>query len=173
MCTCTHVTVIFFSGELNNAAAKKLDLEAWFPGSGAFRELVSCSNCTDYQSRRLQIRFGQTKKMNAQVCQGYELTLYGTSQPGRWLWKITSPTRISPAQTYKANYISDQSLLIFRSSNFHFSFHFLFRFASYVLACSLRSSFLRLLLPLGRRFLDSFQKPPHNYHTSRHVLLRG
>ena len=54
-------------GELNNAAAKKLDLEAWFPGSGAFRELVSCSNCTDYQSRRLQIRYGQTKKMNAQV----------------------------------------------------------------------------------------------------------
>ncbi|XP_064398741.1 serine--tRNA ligase, cytoplasmic-like [Halichondria panicea] len=54
------------SGELNNAAAKKLDLEAWFPGSGAFRELVSCSNCTDYQSRRLQIRYGQTKKMNAQ-----------------------------------------------------------------------------------------------------------
>lgn len=55
------------SGELNNAAAKKLDLEAWFPGSGAHRELVSCSNCTDYQSRRLQIRFGQTKKMNAQA----------------------------------------------------------------------------------------------------------
>ena len=55
------------SGELNNAAAKKLDLEAWFPGSGAFRELVSCSNCTDYQSRRLQIRYGQTKKMNTQV----------------------------------------------------------------------------------------------------------
>lgn len=54
-------------GELNNAAAKKLDLEAWFPGSGAYRELVSCSNCTDYQSRRLQIRYGQTKKMNAQV----------------------------------------------------------------------------------------------------------
>ncbi|XP_064633193.1 serine--tRNA ligase, cytoplasmic-like [Lineus longissimus] len=52
------------SGELNNAAAKKLDLEAWFPGSGAFRELVSCSNCTDYQSRRLLVRYGQTKKMN-------------------------------------------------------------------------------------------------------------
>jgi len=49
------------SGELNNAAAKKLDLEAWFPGSGAFRELVSCSNCLDYQSRRLKIRFGQKK----------------------------------------------------------------------------------------------------------------
>jgi len=51
------------SGELNNAAAMKYDLEAWFPGSGAFRELVSCSNCTDYQSRRLKIRYGQTKKM--------------------------------------------------------------------------------------------------------------
>ncbi len=35
--------------------------------SGAFRELVSCSNCLEYQSRRLLIRYGQTKKMNAQV----------------------------------------------------------------------------------------------------------
>ena len=40
------------SGELNNAAAKKYDLEAWFPASRKFRELVSCSNCTDYQVRR-------------------------------------------------------------------------------------------------------------------------
>jgi len=55
------------SGELNNAAAKKLDLEAWFPGSGAYRELVSCSNCLDYQSRRLQIRYGQTKKMGQEA----------------------------------------------------------------------------------------------------------
>ncbi|KAJ8895851.1 hypothetical protein PR048_001190 [Dryococelus australis] len=55
------------SGALNHAAAKKLDVEAWFPGSGAFRELVSCSNCLDYQARRLLVRFGQTKKMNAQV----------------------------------------------------------------------------------------------------------
>lgn len=53
------------SGALNHAAAKKLDLEAWFPGSGAFRELVSCSNCLDYQARRLLVRYGQTKKMNA------------------------------------------------------------------------------------------------------------
>ena len=37
------------SGELNAAAAKKWDLEGWFPGSQAYRELVSCSNCTDYQ----------------------------------------------------------------------------------------------------------------------------
>lgn len=51
------------SGALNHAASKKLDLEAWFPGSAAFRELVSCSNCLDYQARRLRIRYGQTKKM--------------------------------------------------------------------------------------------------------------
>ena len=44
------------SGELNNAAAKKYDLEAWFPASSTYRELVSCSNCTDFQSRRLEIR---------------------------------------------------------------------------------------------------------------------
>ena len=59
--------VAIVSGALNNAAAKKLDLEAWFPGSGAFRELVSCSNCLDYQARRLRVRYGQTKKMNQAV----------------------------------------------------------------------------------------------------------
>ena len=59
--------VAICSGALNNAAAKKLDLEAWFPGSGAFRELVSCSNCLDYQARRLRVRYGQTKKMNQAV----------------------------------------------------------------------------------------------------------
>ena len=50
--------VCICSGALNNAAAKKWDLEAWFPGSGAFRELVSCSNCLDYQARRLRVRYG-------------------------------------------------------------------------------------------------------------------
>ncbi|VDM95520.1 unnamed protein product [Thelazia callipaeda] len=59
--------VCIVSGELNNAAAKKLDLEAWFPGSAAFRELVSCSNCTDYQARRLKVRYGLTKKLSGEV----------------------------------------------------------------------------------------------------------
>lgn len=49
------------SGELNNAAAKKYDLEAWFPASRTYRELVSCSNCLDYQSRRLDIRLRTPK----------------------------------------------------------------------------------------------------------------
>jgi len=50
------------SGALNDAAAKKYDLEAWFPGSSAHRELVSCSNCTDYQARRLEVRYGTAGK---------------------------------------------------------------------------------------------------------------
>ncbi|KAL7272499.1 Cytosolic seryl-tRNA synthetase [Rhizina undulata] len=50
--------VAIVSGALNNAAAKKYDLEAWFPFQGEYKELVSCSNCTDYQSRNLDIRFG-------------------------------------------------------------------------------------------------------------------
>ena len=49
------------SGELNDAAAKKYDLEAWFPGYNAYRELVSCSNCLDYQSRNLNVRYGVGK----------------------------------------------------------------------------------------------------------------
>ena len=49
------------SGALNDAAAKKQDLEAWFPGYGEFRELVSCSNCTDYQSRALDVKFRRAK----------------------------------------------------------------------------------------------------------------
>ena len=44
------------TGELGASAAKKIDLEAWFPGQGRYRELTSCSNCTDYQARRLGVR---------------------------------------------------------------------------------------------------------------------
>jgi seryl-tRNA synthetase len=47
------------SGELNDNAAKKYDLEAWFPASEKYRELVSCSNCLDYQARKLKIRMGK------------------------------------------------------------------------------------------------------------------
>ena len=70
--------VAIVSGALNNAASKKLDLEAWFPFQGEYKELVSCTNCTDYQSRALEIRFGaktqtDTKKkyvhcLNSTLC---------------------------------------------------------------------------------------------------------
>ncbi|CAA0816567.1 Serine--tRNA ligase [Striga hermonthica] len=56
-----YQVVSIVSGALNDAAAKKYDLEGWFPASKTYRELVSCSNCTDYQSRRLEVRYGQKK----------------------------------------------------------------------------------------------------------------
>lgn len=57
--------VSIVTGALNDAAAKKYDLEAWFPGYNDFRELVSCSNCTDFQARDLDIRFGHKKEPHA------------------------------------------------------------------------------------------------------------
>ncbi|WFD33526.1 serine--tRNA ligase [Malassezia cuniculi] len=54
--------VAIVSGALNNAAAMKYDLEAWFPFQGEHKELVSCSNCTDYQSRDLEVRCGVKKQ---------------------------------------------------------------------------------------------------------------
>lgn len=56
-----YQVVAIVSGALNNAAAKKYDLEAWFPFQGEYKELVSCSNCTDYQTRELEIRYGVKK----------------------------------------------------------------------------------------------------------------
>ncbi|MHA1917658.1 MAG: serine--tRNA ligase [Candidatus Ranarchaeia archaeon] len=47
------------SGEMNDNAAKKYDLEAWFPAQNTYREVVSCSNCTDYQTRKLNIKMGK------------------------------------------------------------------------------------------------------------------
>jgi seryl-tRNA synthetase len=44
------------AGDLGGAAARKFDIEAWLPGQGRYREVTSCSNCTDYQARRLQTR---------------------------------------------------------------------------------------------------------------------
>ncbi|KAL0005909.1 hypothetical protein SO802_013470 [Lithocarpus litseifolius] len=61
-----YQVVSIVSGALNDAASKKYDLEAWFPASQAYRELVSCSNCTDYQARRMETRYGQ-KKSNEQT----------------------------------------------------------------------------------------------------------
>jgi len=45
------------AGDLGASAARKFDIEVWLPGQERYRELTSCSNCTDYQARRLNIRF--------------------------------------------------------------------------------------------------------------------
>jgi seryl-tRNA synthetase len=44
-------------GDLGASAVKKYDLEAWLPGQERYREVTSCSNTTDYQARRLDVRF--------------------------------------------------------------------------------------------------------------------
>ncbi|PQE16566.1 hypothetical protein CJF32_00005942 [Rutstroemia sp. NJR-2017a WRK4] len=68
--------VAIVSGALNNAAAKKFDLEAWFPFQGEYKELVSCSNCTDYQSRALEIRYGA--KLQTEIRKKYAHALNST-----------------------------------------------------------------------------------------------
>jgi seryl-tRNA synthetase len=66
------------SKALNNAASRKKDLEAWFPvtGGGEYKELVSVSNCTDYQTRELEIRYGVKKQTAAR--KDYVHALNGT-----------------------------------------------------------------------------------------------
>jgi seryl-tRNA synthetase len=49
-------------GDLGNSAAKKYDCEAWLPSEGRYRELTSCSNTTDYQARRLNIRLRRDRR---------------------------------------------------------------------------------------------------------------
>ncbi len=51
--------------DLGNSAAKKYDCEAWLPSQGRYRELTSCSNTTDYQARRLNIRLRRDKRVQA------------------------------------------------------------------------------------------------------------
>jgi len=48
------------TGDMGTVAAKKYDLEAWLPGADAYKEVVSCSNCTDYQANRLRMRYRTT-----------------------------------------------------------------------------------------------------------------
>mmetsp|Transcript_39121 Transcript_39121/g.63980 ORF Transcript_39121/g.63980 Transcript_39121/m.63980 type:complete len:495 (+) Transcript_39121:34-1518(+) len=58
--------VSIVSGHLNNAAAKKYDLEGWFPTLQRYRELVSASNCTDYQSIAMETRYGFNQQQTKQ-----------------------------------------------------------------------------------------------------------
>jgi len=56
--------VVLCGGDIGFAAAKTFDLEVWLPGQAAYREISSCSNCTDFQARRMQARYRnpQTRK---------------------------------------------------------------------------------------------------------------
>ena len=52
-----HKVMLLSSGDMGKVSAKTYDIEAWMAGQNAYREIVSCSNCLDYQARRLKIRF--------------------------------------------------------------------------------------------------------------------
>jgi len=68
------------SSALNDNAAIKYDLEAWFPGSKAYRELVSCTNCKDYQARKTKTRIGKAGSGDAQILHTLNSTAIATER---------------------------------------------------------------------------------------------
>ncbi len=64
------------TGDIGTVAAKKYDIEAWMPAQNTYREIVSCSNCTDYQARRLKIRF---REKEGAPTKGFVHTLNSTA----------------------------------------------------------------------------------------------
>ena len=72
------------AGDLGSSAARKYDVEAWVPTQGAYRELTSTSNCTTFQSRRLNVRFRRDKDASTEPV----ATLNGTLATTRWIVAI-------------------------------------------------------------------------------------
>lgn len=66
------------TGDIGTVASKKYDVEAWMPAQGAYREIISCSNCTDYQARRLNIRY---REKEGEAPKGFVHTLNSTAIP--------------------------------------------------------------------------------------------
>jgi len=64
------------TGDIGTVAAKKYDIEAWMPAQNAYREVVSCSNCTDYQARRLNVRY---REKEGAPTKGFVHTLNSTA----------------------------------------------------------------------------------------------
>lgn len=64
------------TGDIGTVAAKKYDIEAWMPAQSGYREVVSCSNCTDYQGRRLGIRY---REKEGAAPKGFVHTLNSTA----------------------------------------------------------------------------------------------
>ena len=75
-----YQVIAIVSSALNDNAAIKYDLEAWFPGSGAFRELVSCTNCKDYQARKTKTRVGRAGSGDAQTLHTLNSTAIATER---------------------------------------------------------------------------------------------
>src|SRR6188472_683194 len=72
--------VLLCSAELGKVSAKTYDIEAWLPSQNAYREIGSCSNCTDYQSRRLGIRFRDKTNEETRLVHTLNSTLVATER---------------------------------------------------------------------------------------------
>ncbi len=68
------------TGDMGTVAARKYDLEAWIPGANQYKEIVSCSNCTDYQANRLNIRYGQPGHASQPIAHTLNSTAVATSR---------------------------------------------------------------------------------------------
>lgn len=75
-----YKVMILSSGDMGKISAKTFDIEAWMQGQNAFREIVSCSNCLDYQARRLKIRFRDKTNEQTQYVHTLNSTLVATSR---------------------------------------------------------------------------------------------
>ena len=75
-----HKVVLLSSGDMGKVSAKTYDLEVWMAGQNAYREVVSCSNCLDYQSRRLKIRFRDKTNEDTQYIHTLNSTLTATER---------------------------------------------------------------------------------------------
>lgn len=73
-------TVLLCSADLGKISAKTYDIEAWMPGQNAYREIVSCSNCTDFQARRLGIRFKDKTNEETRLVHTLNSTLVATER---------------------------------------------------------------------------------------------
>jgi seryl-tRNA synthetase len=72
--------MLLSSGDMGKVSAKTYDIEAWMSGQNAYREIVSCSNCLDYQARRLKIRFRDKTNEDTQYVHTLNSTLIATTR---------------------------------------------------------------------------------------------
>ncbi len=75
-----HKVMLLSTGDMGKVSAKTYDIEAWMAGQNAYREIVSCSNCLDYQARRLKIRFRDKTNEDTQHLHTLNSTLIATTR---------------------------------------------------------------------------------------------
>jgi seryl-tRNA synthetase len=75
-----YKVMLLSSGDMGKISAKTYDIEAWMGGQSAYREIVSCSNCLDFQARRLKIRFRDKTNEQTQYLHTLNSTLVATTR---------------------------------------------------------------------------------------------